>query len=765
MKLIKLTGLFCFAAALVTAGTPEKASLKGRITDKATQEPLAGATVFIPDLRIGAISDSNGEYRISNLPGQKFLIHVKMIGYASLTESVDLGRVSEKNFEMEAAVIEGKEIVITGSAVSTDNRRSSISVLSMNKEQLISHTSTNIIDAMAHQPGISQITTGGAISKPVIRGLGYNRIVTLHNGVKQEGQQWGDEHGIEIDENNAETVEILRGPASLLYGSDAMGGVINFLEPHPPSENTFGGDITSKYLTNESLFGNSVFIQGNRNGYSARFRASHKSASSYSTPDEAVYNSGFNELSFSGMVGVNQSWGFSHLHLSRFDSNIGLVEGERDSISGRFVDTDGNPVPEKDLSSRKLALPRQHILHNKASLVNRFILGKSQLSINLGVQSNDRKEFAESNEITELFFHLNTYSFDSKFYLPEWKNWETVIGFSSMLQENSNFGIEYLIPDYRLYDAGTFLFFKKSMERMTLNFGIRYDRRRVIAEQLIEATDTVFRAFDLSFTAFTGSVGLTYELGQYVNLKGNIGRGFRAPNLPELSANGIHEGTFRYEIGNTALKPETSLQLDGGISARTNRVDAELSIYYNRIGNYIYYRNTGNEQHMQDSMLYPVFRYTQGDAALKGFEFSMDVHILGNLHFENTLSAVTGTNLDTGMPLPFIPPFSIHNEIKYELEKLRHRLLGSVYFLAGMDNHLAQKRLDVFETPTAGYTLLNAGAGATVKLGGQEATFIVNVNNLLNTRYYDHLNRLKYLGILNRGRNISFTLNIPFGRR
>ena len=358
---------------------------------------------------------------------------------------------------------------------------------------------------------MSEITTGNNISKPVIRGLGYNRIVTISEGVRQEGQQWGDEHGIEIDQFNADRIEVLKGPSSLFYGSDALGGVINILEPLPAPLNTVRGEVTSQYSTNSSLTANSLMLEGNHNGFVWRARSTYKNAATYRTPVERVYDSAFNEFNNEGFIGLNKKWGYSHLHVSRWNANIGLVEGERDSATGKFVDAAGNIVSDDDLKSRKLFLPNQNIRHTKLSSVNSFFMGSSSLKLNLGYQHNDRREFEDDENNPALFFHLVTGTYDVKYYLPEYKNMQTVFGVQGMNQQNRNRGEEYLIPEYELNDGGVFISAKKSTEKFTLNAGVRYDARNIKSKQQLVEGEELYQPFTPTFQAVTGSVGSTYK--------------------------------------------------------------------------------------------------------------------------------------------------------------------------------------------------------------------------------------------------------------
>jgi iron complex outermembrane recepter protein len=738
-------------------------TLSGTVSDNATGEKLPGAAVYIPDLKTGAITDAKGHYEIKNLPKSKFLVQAKLIGYTTITTIIDFSVTTEKNFSLSVSAIESPEVVITGSAFTSEHTQNSAPVVPVEKVQLMSVGSGNIISALSVIPGVSSISTGAPVSKPVIRGLGYNRIVTVNEGVRQEGQQWGDEHGVEIDEFSADRIEILKGPSSLLYGSDALGGVINILEPILPPFGKIRGELNSKFSTNNSLTANSLMLEGNQNGFVWRLRGTWKSAAPYETPSEKIFNSAFNEKNAGGLIGMNGRWGFSHLHFSRWDSNIGLVEGERDSVTGKLLNAEGNIATAAELKSRELFLPNQNVLHDKVSIVNNFILGKSQLRVNGGWQQNDRKEFALTQSEPELWFHLNTFTYDAKYFFPQRDSVETVIGIGGMSQQNENRGEEFLIPDYRLSDLGMFASVKKTFAKTTLNAGARFDIRSVTGEELLVDSEKVFSLFTSDFSAVTGSVGATFQPDSVWHLKANIGRGFRAPNISEMSANGVHEGTFRYEIGNVNLKPETSLQFDFGIEADGEKITVSLDAFWNMIDNFIYYRHYAGDTLMLDGEPFPVFRYVQGNSTLKGFEFSLDIHPVSNLHFENSVSYVDARNNNLGQPLPFIPPVRIENELRYTFKTKKQSRLSETYIKAALTNVLRQDRIDLFETETSGYTLVNAGIGTHIRMGKQLAVVFITLNNLLDTEYFNHLSRLKEVGIHEQGRNITFGVTVPFG--
>lgn len=746
-------------------------TLSGHVTDKETGEALPGATIYLPDLKSGTSTDKDGFYKLRNLPGSSMVVQVSFIGYKAEVLTLDLSKIHSRDFQLNPSAIEAKEVVVTGNALSSDNDRSSISITPINKEKLLTMPSTNLINSISTVPGVSEITTGGEISKPVIRGLGYNRIVTLNEGVRQEGNQWGDEHGIEIDQFSADRIEVLKGPASLFYGSDAMGGVINILEQTPARPGSIDGEWVSQSSTNDRLFNNSLMVEGNQNGWIWRARGTYKTAASYHTPTEWVYNSGFDEKDYSLTAGVVKKWGYSHLHFSSFNTKIGMIDGLRDSATNQFIDFQGNIVSENKAKSRTITVPFQMVNHNKISSVTNLLFKDNQLRISLGYQWNNRKEFGETPDEPGLFFHLDTWTYDARYTRLLGNSLELVGGIAGMTQINRNRGMTYLIPDYDLQDWGGFVYMKKTWEKFTFNLGMRYDYRHVKGYPLYLDTlgipapsgDTLFHAFSKDFSAFTGSTGMTFRLSKAINFKFNVGRGFRAPNISELSANGLHEGTFRYEIGNPALDPETSLQIDGEIAWDNKYLNMAFNGFYNIIDNFIYYRNINGEKKEVNGVWYPVYRYIQGNSLLKGFEFELDIHPIEQLHFDNNLDYVWGGNMSTSIPLPFIPALHLTDQVKWTFRTHKTSALKQPYIQLEMETHFAQDRIDEFETVTPGYVLLNFNVGTRLKVQNQIWTFYISGKNVMDVKYYDHLSRLKEAGIYNMGRRITFGLVIPFG--
>ena len=680
------------------------------------------------------------------------------------------------------------ELTVTGVTGDTKLKHATAPVSIVTPQMLRATASTNIIDAIAHQPGVSQLTTGGSISKPIIRGLGYNRVVVMSEGVRQEGQQWGDEHGVEVDGNSVGSVEILKGPASLMYGSDAMAGVVILHAQPTLAEGAMKANVSTEYQTNNGLFGYHLSVAGNQKGFVWDARWSQKLAHAYKNKyDGYVPGSQFREQAGRLMLGMNKSWGHSRLTGSVYHLTPGIVEGERDPETGELE------CATEDVKTYGKALPFQQVKHYKLVWDNSLNLSSGYLKAIIGYQQNRRQEFEESMDEYELFFKLHTLTYDLRYITNEWNGWKLSTGIGGMYQKSGNEGEEYLIPDYRLFDFGLYATATKTLgERWTLSGGLRYDHRRLHGDELIEDGDLRFTDFSRHFNGLTGSIGTVCNLNDHFNLRLNLARGFRTPNMSELASNGVHEGSIRYEIGDQQLKAEYSLQADLGLDFTSHYVSAQLALFANRIDNYIFTHRIAEE--MEEGYL--TYAYTQGDARLLGFEAGVDIHPVHSVHFSNTFSYVDAQLLHQSADtkyLPFTPAPHWSSELKWELfhhthstvsphamHKYRHAhpksgvALNNLYIAASLDSYLKQThiyRADDTETKTPGYALLNLSAGTDIQFNGKKlAELYVTADNLLNKAYQNHLSRLKYTdenvvtgrrGIYNMGRNITFKVVVP----
>lgn len=770
-------------------GKAPRNSFSGKVTDTSTNLPLGGATIYISDLKMGAATSDDGSFSFSNIPAGRHLVEISYIGYGGISEYIDIRGDVQKNFMLAPEIAERNEVVVTGLSAATQARRAATPITTIRRQDLLRNASTNLVDAISKNPGVSQLATGPGISKPVIRGLGYNRVITIHDGVRQEGQQWGDEHGLEIDEYSVSKVEILKGPASLIYGSDAMAGVLNIMSNIPVPAGSVRGNIISNYQTNNHLRGLGGNVGANHGGFNWNVSGSWKAAADYRNKyDGRVYNSKFNERNVGGYLGYNGSWGYTHLIASYFKQNIGIVEGDRDD-NGRFIKplpggAEGLPSTD-DFNSISPQIPRQSVQHVKFISDNSFNIGSGRLALVAGYQNNKRIEFGNVDDPgeKELFFDLRTITYSAVYHLADKNTWRTAVGANGMSQQNRNKGAEVLIPEYGLFDIGVFIFSQKTWDKVTLSGGMRFDNRSLDSKAFMEGSDVKFNSFKKDFSNVSGSLGISYLPSELVTLKFNVARGFRAPTIAELASNGTHEGTNRYEYGDNNLESETSLQLDGGFELHSEHISLDAALFLNNIHNFIFYRKLqavggGDSTVEVDGNFIPAFQFDQSPARLSGLELNLDIHPhpLDWLHFENSFSLVNGRfrdAIDGSKNIPFIPAARIVSELRGDFIP-KGKFIRNLSANVELDKTFKQDRpftgYDT-ETATDGYALLNAGVSADVVSGNRTLFSIYfHVNNITDAAYQNHLSRLKYAalnpatgrtGVFNMGRNFSIKLNVP----
>jgi iron complex outermembrane receptor protein len=824
-RFLKLLLLFLIAAPALAGGPVTegegKTSLTGTVTDKASGQTVPGAEVYFPDLRTGTVTDMNGKYAIHDLPRTKALISVSMVGYATITRTIDLAVDTTMDFTLSGSVTEMHDVVVTGTSKATELKRSPVPMALVSRTFLRENASTNAIASLNKVPGVSTVSTGPNVSKPYIRGLGGNRVLTLFDGVRQEGQQWGDEHGVEVDQNLVDRVEVVKGPASLMYGSDALAGVVNLLPAPPAPVGTLKGSVLGGHDTNNKGIDGSINIDGNNGKLLYGGRISGKVASDYQNRyDGRVYGTKYNEKDADAYIGVNRAWGFARLNISAYDNLQEIPDGSRDSTSRRFTcqvseDDEARPIVSDDvLNSYDIAVLHQRVQYYRAYTTESFNLGDSRLTTNFGFSRSIRREFnhPEYADLAGLYLILNTFSYDLKYHFAERNGWETTAGLNGMYQANdASKGTELVVPSYHQFDIGPFVHVKKTVGQFDISGGLRYDVRNyhgaamytrmdpgtgfdMSAEPIAGDTGTVkqFDGYVHTFSGGSGSIGAAWNVNERLTLKANIGRGYRAPSVAETSAKGVHPGTGLEQLGDVDLRPEFNLQEDLGSFYVGTHVTASAEVFNNTIDNYIYNEKLtgaggGDSLFTQDGTDYPVFKYRQTTAQLYGGEVSIDIHPhpLDRLHFENTLSVVYAENkggngaliTDSTRYLPLIPPLHTNSELRWDMPK-GTGCFKRMFVKVGVQVYAAQDRFFGAygtETRTPGYTLLDAGIGGDVvnKAGRTLFTLTVLGSNLANVGYQSNMSRLKYMdnypvngtgrsGIHNMGRNVSIKVVVPF---
>ncbi len=712
-------------------------SVSGTITNTKNQ-PVAGVSVYASELHKGTTSDENGKYMLSNIPNGNLKIAFRLVGFKNQNITVD-NLQDEKTVDLilEQTVFEMDEVIVS-TAFNKLQSQNVIKVEHQSIKALQQKGTATLIEGLATIPGVSQVSTGTSIGKPVIRGLSGNRVLVYSQGVRIENQQFGDEHGLGLNDSGIESVEVIKGPASLLYGSDALGGVLYFNPEKFADAHTFKANFSQKYFSNTLGSNTSLGLKTATENWKFLARGSHNTHSDYKiSKGDRVTNTRYNETDFKTGIGYSNAQFSSILRYNYNNLDLGIPE---EGIA-------------EQTASQKTTFPKQGISNHLLSLNSIFYLQNSKLEANLGYIANDRSEF-EDSDVAVLRMKLKTFNYDAKYHLPDFGKVETIVGVQGMHQTNANLGEEYLIPDATTNDFGVFGTANYGWKSTILQAGLRFDNRKIKTQEYgIAGEEGYFQSIDKSYDSFNASLGYKTNLAEDFTLRLNLASGFRAPNLAELTSNGIHEGTNRYEKGNAALKTEQNVQTDLNFEYKNSHFEFFVNGFYNHINHYIYTSPTGEV--IEDNA---VFEYIQNNAKLYGGEVGLHFHPhpLDWLHFETSFETVTATK-QNGDYLPLIPANNWNNTIR-SVFKINN-WLEEAFATLNVSTTFNQNNVSGFETKSNGYSLVNFGLGGKVKLGKTAFGMSLNANNLLDEKYIAHLSRLKTDAIPNIGRNIVFGLN------
>lgn len=814
--------LLFFFISFITAGSlfaqvnhSAERVFTGTILDKKDASPLQFASVTIDNHAKKYLSDSSGKFIIHDLPAGKYTIRISSTGYEAFVKQVEIP--GNAVFDPSATENQLDQVVVTAVAGATKIKRTPVSIAIVSQKEMNRSTSTNVIDALLKSvPGISAITTGPNISKPFIRGLGYNRVLTLYDGIRQEGQQWGDEHGVEIDPYGIARAEIVKGPASLMYGSDAIAGVVNLIPGSPvDTKGMIGGDAVTEYHSNNNMIGATLGLHYKKNALVWSARASTKAAMNYrNAVDGRVYNTGFKENNLSLMLGVEKPNAKNYLQFNIYDNLQEIPDGSRDSLTRAFTyqlqeaDNDDirNRIYARDnqLATYKISPLHQHIQHTRIYHKGIYSIGEGELATLLGFQQNVRREYNHPTRIQQpgLYVSLNTLNYEAKYNFPEWMGIRFTYGVNGMYQENKNKdATDFPIPDYKLFDIGTYLVAKKEFTNTVITGGIRFDNRSINWNNFysrkdtslgffrqVSAQDTVgailnFPSYTRRFNGISGSLGLVYSFSPNIIVKANAATGYRAPSIPEIGSDGLDPGAHIYYIGNRNFSPEFNLQTDIGLFFSYADLDANVELFNNQISNYIFFQKmfdaNGNPLEIVPGNF--TYEYKQGSARIYGAEANINLHprSMPWATVQHNLSLINGINTDeealkisggAAKYLPLIPPFKTVTRLRLNILS-KSNTFSDGYLQTEIETSATQHKfyaVDNTETQTEGYALLNIGAGISLlnKKDKPVCQLFINANNIFDIAYQSHQNRLKYFeyyqsspngrsGIYNMGRNIA----------
>jgi len=746
---IKTILLFIVFSFIVNAQN----TLIGKITDSKNNEPLTSVDIFIRELQRGVISDKDGNYSFTNLPAGNLTLQFSIIGYKTEVKNVNVRKGNNELFvQMQPTRLEiGKVVVLGNSVISKDKAPYKVEIASA--KDLRYNGMVTLTQTLAELPGISMLSNGLAISKPVVRGLYGYRIATVLNGVRFDNQQWQEEHGFGLEEIGVDRVEVIEGPAALLYGAEALGGVINLLPEKSAPVGKILGNYNLKLFTNTLGAYSELGFKGADKKINWQVHVGGQSHADYlDGKDERIPNTRFLTLNANGMVGYFYDWGFSNFDYTFAHNIYGVVEEG---------DLNNPKDKEEDHFEREFEGPHHTIDYHIFSLRNTFFAGDSKFKFDLGFQNNHRIEEEGAEDVAaigdagELDLILNTFTSNFEWIYQLTENLEWTVGAQGSFQNNENDGGRILIPNAEMNEYSAFTYLKENFEKLNVQTGLRYDYKTVKTD-MMPATDlsAEMLPIDNEYSVVSGAAGASYSFTENFIGKLNFATGYRAPNLAELSSNGVHEGTTRYEIGNGELKSEHNYQIDAGVILQFENFSANIDYFYNKINNFIFLNPTSDS--IDNNRIY---RFMQDNSSLQGGEASIDFKPDDLLDFSASYSTVLGKRED-GTYLPFMPADKLSGKVKLNIPDWSV-FYNFSFFISG-DYYFKQARTAAEEAPTDAYTLVNAGIKSTVNLWDNPVNFSIVGTNIFDEYYINHLSILKPLGVHDIGRNFTLSVDVPF---
>jgi iron complex outermembrane receptor protein len=709
-------------------------SLIGKITDSDKKTPVLSASVYIPKLDLETKTDDNGNFSFNTISNGFFKLIIYKSGYKTKSQIINLN--NEKNeikISLNPSIIEMDEVIVS----TPFHKLQSENIMKVEKIKILDYKkngSLSISDGLTDIPGVQNISTGLSIGKPVIRGLSSNRVLVYAQGIRLENQQFGEEHGIGINDSGIEMVEVIKGPASLLYGSDAIGGVIYINPEKFLASNSSNFNFENRFFSNTSGYNTSLSRKWSSNKFKYILRISKNSHADYKTKKYKVTNTRFEDIDYKGGLKYQEKNFQTELRLNINDSKIG--------IPSSFSTQSNNRVP---------MFPYQSIINQIYSVKSTLFFNKSSLEFMLGYNQNDRKEFKEDHyhedeeheEGPSLNMKLKTITYDAKYNLPISNKLELIIGSQGMNQNNINYGEEKLVPNAQTKDFAVYANSDIHLENFDLQLGLRTDLRQI----------NIAKSNSLKYNSFNGAFGIRTNLMDNVIIRMNFASGFRSPNLAELASEGMHHGTNRYEIGDINLKKEHNFQTDISFQYLSDHLKIDLNGFYNNVKDYILLSPTNKIIKNLD-----VFEYKQNNAKLYGGEFLIHYHPhpLDLLHLKTSFETVIG-RLEDNSSLPLIPAKSIKQLIRINFKKNRES-----YMFFKIKSTFDQNNVSQYEVKSKRYTLISCGLGSQFNFLNNPVKYNIAITNLTNKLYIDHLSRLKSEGIYNMGRNITLGINYNF---
>ena len=748
-------------------------TLSGKVIDEHDKTPLMFATVYIKELERGSVSDDKGNYKIENLCKGTYTLIVSHLGCHPITETITLTKSVEHHFYPEHHTEELKEFTLQEKGYEEEI---SVAKKELSVKELNQSRGESLGESLKTITGVTSLNTGNSISKPVIHGLHSDRVLILNNGIRQEGQQWGNEHAPEIDPYIADKLSVIKGADGIRYGSNAIAGVV-LVEPRALRDSSgMNGELNLAGASNGRLGVSSATLDGNigkLKGLSWRLQGTLKRSGNVTTPNYYLKNTGLKEYNFSWALGFNKEKYGIEFFYSQFNTDIGIFSAAH---IGNLTDfkraIDADEPLESANFTYEINRPFQHIEHELFKVKAYWLTGDiGKLNFIYARQYNLREEYDKhlprndslaALNLPELQFEITTHLGELSWKQNRKGAFNTQIGVATINQANTFEGREF-IPAFIKYGTGIFLIEKWRSDdfKLELETGLRYD---YIYQQVYKwnSREREYNSYDYSYNNISGSVGAIYKPNDKLTTRVNFGMAWRPPNVSELFSDGLHHGAAAVEYGDTNLIAEKAYNTILTVDYVNKGFLLQVEGYYNHISNFIYLKPTIPAT-LTIRGAFPTFNYTQVDAALTGVDLKMSCQFVNHLTWTGKTSFLNAYNLTANEWLVGMPANRFENILEYKLPKLKK--LRDVYLEAGIQSVLKQDHIPAnsdYSPPPNAYNLLSAGLGFGIPLAKKQQLILdFKIKNLLNTAYRDYLNRFRYYAD-EMGRNFTLKLKLIF---
>lgn len=728
-------------------------TISGRVVDAHDRAPLAFAEVFVPLLAKGAVADAEGRYAITGLCPGVHLLRITHLGCETIEREVRLtdNLTLDLRLEHHASELRELEVIQNRPDEHVGQAREGLG-----RSALEQSGATTLGEALATMPGVNQLSTGPTIGKPVIHGLSGNRVLTLNQGIRQEDQQWGSEHAPSLDPFSAERITVVKGAASVQYGSDAIGGVVITEPVRLPRE--AGWSLEGRLLGNSNAQGGGAMalVQGGIAGLTGlgwRVQGTARRMGDSRAANYVLSNTGSREAALSAALGYHHHRWEANAYYSWFARDLGIL---RASHIGNLTDltnaiSNGAPAYISDFTYA-IDAPRQTVQHHLIKAEASYGLSeRDRLVLTYGYQANDRQEYdirrGGRSGVPALDLFLATHT--GELVLKHWLGAKLHgrAGLSGLVQENSNIpgtGIRPLIPDFTRRNGGIFIVEHLPVnDRLELEAGARLEGTHFVISRY--GTDGLIEEPVHDFINQAFSLGSNWTVRDSLSVRFNLSSAYRPPHVSELYSDGLHHSAAAIEVGDPTLTSERAWKavLDASAAAPSGWVRADISVHAALIDGYIYLRPDGTRLTIRG--VFPVFRYTATDAFLSGMDATVRFRLTPAFTHSIRASTVHGRDRLNDEWLFLMPSDRIENTLAWTREGRGHwhSLHVEVTSSLVLEQHRIPLGLD-FAAPPGTYHLVGGAFSLGRAVGRDELRIGLRGTNLLNATYRDYLDRFRY---------------------